>query len=206
MATTTDETKLAKKPAKPRRKAVETPQGSGLWIDAMGDLSGLLGDTAPASTGPPKTGNRAAEIPMGQIEEDPAQPRTHFDETSLAEMAETIESRGVKTPISIRPHPDAEGRFIINHGARRFRASALAGKDTIPAFVDEDYTESDQVIENLQRDALTAREIADFIGREIAKGVRKGVIAKALMLPRKSSSASGSSRNFSTARRIGRAP
>lgn len=179
MADPTDEKKPAAKPAKGRRKPEDAAQGSGLGIGAMGDLSGLLADPTPA-TGVATTGGKASEIAMELIEEDPNQPRTTFDPASLEEMAGTIALRGVKTPISVRPHPDQEGRFLINHGARRFRASGIAGKTTIPAFVDADYTEADQVIENLQRDALTAREIADFIGRELAKKVKKGDIAKAI--------------------------
>ena len=50
-----------------------------------------------------------------------------------------------------------------------------APKDTIPAFVDNDYQEADQVIENLQRNELTACEVAGFIGRELAKGISKTV-------------------------------
>jgi ParB family chromosome partitioning protein len=181
MADTTDDMKPAAKPAKPtRRKPVDAPQGSGLGIEGLGDLSGLLSDPT-ASSGDASAGSgKAAEIAMELIEEDPHQPRTHFDQASLEEMAGTIALRGVKTPISVRPHPDHGGRFIINHGARRFRASGIAGKTMIPAFVDGDYTESDQVIENLQRDALTAREIAEYIGRELAKKVKKGDIAKAI--------------------------
>ncbi|MCZ2328952.1 transcriptional repressor gene korB [Bartonella sp. F02] len=121
-------------------------------------------------------------IPLNLIDEDPNQPRTEnnpgFSRESLKELAATIRLRGVKTPISVRKHPKEVGRFIVNHGARRLRASKLAGKDTIPAFIDQDYNEVDQVIENLQRNELTAREIADFIGRELAKGVKKADIAK----------------------------
>jgi len=181
MADMTDETKPATKPAKPaRRKPVDAPQGSSLGIEGLGDLSGLLSDPTPSAEGVTAGSGKAAEIAMELIEEDPHQPRTYFDQASLEELAATIAIRGVKTPISIRPNPDAEGRFIINHGARRFRASGIAGKTTIPAFVDGDYTEADQVIENLQRDALTAREIAEYIGRELAKKVKKGDIAKAI--------------------------
>lgn len=167
----------AQAPVRSRRKPAERPQGSGLGIEAMGDLSGLLSDPTPSGSGE-AAGGRAAEIALDLIEEDPNQPRTEFDPASLDEMAATITLRGVKTPISVRPHPDAEGKFIINHGARRYRASKKAGKTTIPAFVDADYTEADQVIENLQRDNLTPREIADYIGRELAKKVKKIDIAK----------------------------
>ena len=72
------------------------------------------------------------------------------------------------------------GRYLINHGARRYRGSKYAGKTSIPAFIDNDYNEADQVIENLQRNELTPREIADFIGRELAKGKKKGEVAKEL--------------------------
>lgn len=172
MADQTDNKKPAATPAKGRRK----PASAGQGITGIGDLSALLDDPKPS----PLAAGKASEIAMELIEEDPNQPRTMFDPQSLEEMAGTIALRGVKTPISVRPHPEQDGRFIINHGARRFRASGLAGKTTIPAFVDADYTEADQVIENLQRDALTAREIADFIGRELAKKVKKGDIAKAI--------------------------
>lgn len=148
---------------------------SSLGLEGLGDLSALLqqpsGQAAPS--GP-------LELALDLIDEDPGQPRTTFDPESLDELAATIALRGVKTPISVRPNPETEGRYIVNHGARRLRASRLAGKATIPAFVDTDYTEADQVIENLQRDALTAREIADFIGRELAKGKKKSEIAKEL--------------------------
>ncbi|MDI1364144.1 MAG: ParB/RepB/Spo0J family partition protein [bacterium] len=179
MADHTEEKKPAVKTAKARRKPEDAAQGSGLGIGAMGDLSGLLADPTPASAAQASDG-KASEIAMELIEEDPHQPRIYFDQASLEELAATIAIRGVKTPISIRPNPEREGYFIINHGARRYRASGIAGKTTVPAFVDGDYTESDQVIENLQRDALTAREIAEYIGRELAKKVKKGDIAKAI--------------------------
>jgi ParB family chromosome partitioning protein len=124
------------------------------------------------------------DLPLDLISEDPHQPRTKdnpgFSSESLTELADTIRLRGVKTPISVRENPEASGFFIINHGARRARASKLAGKSSIPAFIDNDYNEADQVIENLQRNDLTPREIADFIGRELAKGKQKGEIAKEL--------------------------
>ena len=152
-------------------------KADGLGLQAIGNLSGLL-KTDPAGGAAP------LELALSLIDEDPNQPRQEnnpgFTKSSLKELAATIEQRGVKTPISVRENQEASGRYIINHGARRFRACQLAKKDTIPAFVDNDYLEADQVIENLQRNALTAREIADFIGRELAKGFKKSSIAKAV--------------------------
>lgn len=152
-------------------------KADGLGLQAIGNLSGLL-KTDPAGGAAP------LELALSLIDEDPNQPRQEnnpgFTKSSLKELAATIEQRGVKTPISVRENQEASGRYIINHGARRFRACQLAKKDTIPAFVDNDYLEADQVIENLQRNELTAREIADFIGRELAKGLKKSSIAKAI--------------------------
>ena len=142
----------------------------------MGDLSSLL-DAAEGAGGP-------LQLDMRLIDEDPNQPRTEdnpgFSEESLAELAESIKLRGVKTPISVRDNPDVPGRFTINHGARRFRSSKIAQQPTVPGFVDNDYNEADQVVENLQRNELTSREIADYIGRELAKGIKKGEIAKGI--------------------------
>jgi len=117
------------------------------------------------------------EMELDSIIEDPNQPRKTFDPASLEELANTIKTRGVKTPISVRPNPDKPGTYIINHGARRYRASILAGKKTIPAFIDHDYTEIDQVIENIQRDNLSSREVADFIGQQLSAGKKNSEIA-----------------------------
>jgi ParB family chromosome partitioning protein len=143
-------------------------------------------DVAASSNFPASmvNGGGPLALDMALIDEDPGQPRTSdnpgFSGESLGELAASILLRGVKTPISVRDNPDAPGRFLINHGARRFRGSMRAGKTFIPGFIDNDYNEADQVVENLQRNALTAREIADFIGRELAKGIKKGEIAKAI--------------------------
>lgn len=154
-------------------------QGSGLGLESLGDLSGLLNDPAGASKA---VGGGPQELPLELIDEDPNQPRKAdnpgFSAESIAEIGQTIKERGVKSPISVRENPDDPGRYLINHGARRFRGSKWAEKETIPAFIDNDYNEADQVIENLQRNELTAREIADFIGRELAQGKKKGEIAK----------------------------
>ena len=144
---------------------------STLGLDGLGDLSALL--ETPVASG------RPLELKLEEIAEDPNQPRVEFDEESLAELAESIRQRGVKTPISVRPVKKGGG-YMINHGARRFRASRLAGSETIPVYVDDDYTDEDQIIENIHRDALRPREIADYIGRKLAQGKQQKDIAKGL--------------------------
>lgn len=136
----------------------------------------------------PRTGSTGTgegqplQLPLDAIDEDPQQPRAAdspgFAAASLRELAQSIRQRGIKTPISVRANPASPGRYLINHGARRFRAARLAGLRTVPAFVDNDYNEADQVIENLHRNDLTAREIADYIGRELARGLRRKQIAE----------------------------
>lgn len=162
------------------KKPQEGRKSSGLGLHEIGDLSGLLND-------PPASHNGSVgpqELALDLIDEDPNQPRTAdnpgFSPESIAEIGATIKLRGVKSPISVRENLEEAGRYIINHGARRYRGSKWAEKATIPAFIDNDYNEADQVIENLQRNELTPREIADFIGRELAKGKKKGDIAKEL--------------------------
>lgn len=188
--TTKPEPKVGKQPKPPTvgsRKAapkVATPLTSGLGLDAVGDLSGLLNESVvtPKGNAQESSGAGPVYLLVSVIDEDPNQPRKAnnpgFSDESIAEIGATIKVRGVKSPISVRENPDEPGRYLINHGARRFRGSLWAGKKSIPAFIDNDYNEADQVIENLQRNELTAREIADFIGRELAKGKKKTEIAK----------------------------
>ena len=71
------------------------------------------------------------ELDLSLIDEDPNQPRTEFDPVTLQELSDTIRLRGVKTPISVHPHPQIEGRFIINHGEMCIRDSASSGASSI---------------------------------------------------------------------------
>lgn len=119
------------------------------------------------------------EISVILLDEDPSQPRKFFDPDALKELADSIRTRGIKTPISVRFNVK-NGRYTINHGHRRYRASVIAGKETIPAYIDNDYSDEDQIIENLQRENLTTREIADYIGRQIALGKTQIQIGKEL--------------------------
>ena len=143
---------------------------SNFGLENIGNLSELLGN-AEVSSGKP------LRLPLASIKEDPDQPRKEFDEGKIQELANSILERGVKTPISVRQSSE-EGVYVINHGARRYRASLLAGLSDIPAYIDQDYSLIDQAVENIQRDNLTSREIADVIGRLLAEGMKKGQIAE----------------------------
>lgn len=114
------------------------------------------------------------------IDEDPSQPRSEFDPEALQQLADTIAQRGVRQPISVRPHPEQPGRWLVNFGARRLRASKMAGKIDIPAFVDATADTYDQVIENEQRENLKPLELALFVQKQMSAGVSQAEIAKRL--------------------------
>lgn len=123
---------------------------------------------------------RPLPLPIDAIDEDPAQPRREFDANALDELAATILDRGVRQPISVRPHPELAGRWVLNFGARRLRAARLAGLTEIPAFVDTTADDYDQVIENEQREGLKPLELALFVQKRLALGDNKAKIARKL--------------------------
>lgn len=101
------------------------------------------------------------EISIEEIEANLDQPRREFDEESLEELAESIRQVGVIQPISLKKL--ANGKYMIIAGERRFRASKLANKATIPAYVREVNDElmmEMALVENIQREDLNAIEIA----------------------------------------------
>jgi ParB family chromosome partitioning protein len=105
--------------------------------------------------------NTIAEIKLTQIETNPFQPRTHFDQTALEELAESIKVQGIIQPITVR-QLDAN-TFQLISGERRFQASKLAGLETIPAYIrkaDDQQMLEMALIENIQREQLNAIEIA----------------------------------------------
>lgn len=101
------------------------------------------------------------EIPLSQIEVNPDQPRRDFDEEALNELGESIKQIGVIQPITLRKI--ADDRYQIIAGERRYRASLVAGLESIPAYVREATNEQVMemaLIENIQREDLNAIEIA----------------------------------------------
>src|SRR5690242_6730049 len=95
-------------------------------------LSALLGE-AEAATG----GSGAREIPIELIRRNPSQPRMHFAEAELEELAGSIRQRGVLQPILVRPAREAPGEYQIVAGERRWRAAQKAGLSAVPALVRE---------------------------------------------------------------------
>lgn len=119
-------------------------------------------------------------IPLADIELDADQPRKKFDPVKMAELTATVRDVGVIQPVGVVAHPDKPGKWLLHHGERRYRASIDAGLETIPAFVRQRHDKYEQVIENLQREGLTAMELAMFIDLRLKAGDKKAAIAKAL--------------------------
>ena len=100
-------------------------------------------------------------LPLLQIEVNPFQPRSHFEQQALNELVESIKLHGIIQPVTVRKM--GYDRFQLISGERRFRASQLAGLETIPAYVrvanDQAVLEM-ALVENIQRENLDAIEIA----------------------------------------------
>jgi ParB family transcriptional regulator, chromosome partitioning protein len=162
-------------------------------------MAALLSNAAgPASVvslpGAPPPGRSVLALPIEAVERNPDQPRKHFDEPSLAELAASIREHGVIEPILVRQEG---GSYRILAGERRWRAAQRAGLREIPAVVRE---ASDReafelaLVENLQREDLNAIEEAEayeilvtdhsLTQEEIAKrvGKERSTVANALRL------------------------
>lgn len=127
-------------------------------ITGLGRGLGALIDTETISTG---GSSSISEVDINLIVANPNQPRVHFDEDALTELATSIRELGVISPITLRKNED--GKYLIIAGERRYRASKSIGLRTIPAYVktaaDEQVMEM-ALIENIQREDLNAIEIA----------------------------------------------
>ena len=131
-------------------------------------LSALLESASTDITSNIKSNNElgavvgaVTNLPLLQIEVNPFQPRSHFEQQALNELVESIKLHGIIQPVTVRKM--GYDRFQLISGERRFRASQLAGLETIPAYVrvanDQAMLEM-ALVENIQRENLDAIEIA----------------------------------------------
>lgn len=131
-------------------------------------LSALLDDPASdittrseVATAQSRTAGPMNMLPIAHIEPNPFQPRTHFSDEALAELAQSIRELGIIQPVTVRKV--GYDRYQLISGERRFRASQLAGLAEVPAYVrianDEAMLEM-ALVENIQREELDAIEVA----------------------------------------------
>ncbi|MGD0740236.1 MAG: ParB/RepB/Spo0J family partition protein [Terracidiphilus sp.] len=115
-------------------------------------------------------GGKPREIPIDQIDPNPFQTRSQVNQEQLTELAASIAANGVVQPVLVRPL--ASGRFQLIAGERRWRASQMAGKTTVPAMlrqVSDEQAMEITIVENLQRADLNPMEQArafERLGRE----------------------------------------
>ena len=144
-----------------------------------------------------KIGIPYQEVKLSAVERDQNQPRVNFNDEQLRELADSIRTYGVLTPILVRPGK-LPNRYALIAGERRVRAAKMAGLATIPAMVTHDHDETGertlaiQLVENLQRADLTPIERAHAISalkethnlsiREVAErlGVSKSMVQRSL--------------------------
>lgn len=134
-------------------------------------LNALLGgsDTVEAMIRP-QSDNELRDIDVDLIQRGPWQPRTHFDEEAMQELADSISAQGVVQPIVLRATDG--GRYEIVAGERRWRASQLAGLAQVPAIIkhfDDQTAAVVSLIENIQRENLNPLEESTALQRLISE-------------------------------------
>lgn len=126
------------------------------------------------------------EIPLSEIQEDEDQPRSAsnegFSAQSLAELADSIRQVGIKSPISVREVSGKPYKYVINFGARRYRAAKIACLTTIPAYIDNEQGSIAQLLENVQRQNLTCLEMANVVRRLKDSGLTDVEVARKLSI------------------------
>ncbi len=128
---------------------------------ALGKGLDSLLPRAHATPAPEAEGGKPREIPLDQIDQNPFQTRSQVNQEQLAELAASIAANGVVQPVLVRPL--VSGRFQIIAGERRWRASQMAGKTTVPAIlrqVSDEQAMEITIVENLQRADLNPIEQA----------------------------------------------
>ena len=143
------------------------PKGLGRGLEAL--LGPKVDDAAPAA---PAADGAPSTLALDQLVPGQYQPRTHMDEGALYELSESIKAQGVMQPILVRRLSGGEhaGKYEIIAGERRFRASRLAGLDSVPVLVREVPDEAAAamaLIENIQREDLNPLEEAQGLQRLI---------------------------------------
>lgn len=135
-------------------------------------LSALLGDDEPANeaeaivSAPVESG--VTELPVEFMQPSPYQPRREFDEEAIDDLVSSIKDKGILQPILVRPDPNAEGRYEIIAGERRWRAAQMAQFHQVPVIVKEFSNQEAlevALVENLQRQDLSPLEEADGYAR-----------------------------------------
>ena len=140
------------------------PKGLGRGLEA------LLGPSVEEAATAPQLPDVPSTLPLTEMVAGQYQPRTRMDEGALYELAESIKAQGIMQPILVRKLSQGEhaGKYEIIAGERRFRASKLAGLDSVPVLVrdvPDEAAAAMALIENIQRENLNPLEEAQGLAR-----------------------------------------
>lgn len=155
----------------------------------MGSLTNFLANRKPPGInldqlnlfeGKPVPTGLALMVPIDQLDEDPDNPRKAFPPEAIEELAQDIALRGILQPIVVSDR-DAQGRYLIRFGSRRWRAAIQAGLTTVPViFAVAARNAYDQVAENLKRQNLSPLELAQFIRQRVDAGESNAEVGRQL--------------------------
>ena len=154
----------------PRKRPSGLGRGlNALFGDAAVEAPVLATPGGAAKAAPVAAGDSVQHVSIGSIRPLPNQPRRHFDEAAIVELADSIGARGLLQPIIVRHAPDGQGYQLVA-GERRWRAAQRAGLHQIPALIrelDDAATYEIALVENIQRQDLNAIEEAGAYRRLI---------------------------------------
>lgn len=174
-----------------------TPKSKGADLSGLDDFN-LSSFLDGGKKGKPQEGaenvapaGTVSYAPLDHFHEDEDNARQEFDAQRLQELSESMTQvnpktgavRGILEPLSVKHHPDKPGHFIINGGARRYRAAKLAGLEQAPYIIKDELDDFDKFVLNDQREQLSPLEIAMFIKARLDEGYSKTEVAKALGRP-----------------------
>jgi ParB family transcriptional regulator, chromosome partitioning protein len=155
----------------------------------MGSLSNFLAarktpgldlDQLNLFEGKPVPTGLALLVPIDRLDEDPDNPRTAFPPEAIEELAQDIALRGILQPIVVSDR-NAQGRYLIRFGSRRWRAALQAGLTEVPIIFAAQHRDAyNQVAENLKRQNLSPLELAQFIRRRVDVGESNAEIGRQL--------------------------
>ncbi|MES2403078.1 MAG: ParB/RepB/Spo0J family partition protein [Pseudomonadota bacterium] len=140
-----------------------------LDLSSLDDISALIRGQ--------DTGKGIRKVRVDAIQPDPKQPRKTFDEESLSELAASIQSVGIIQPPVVRAH---DGGYLLISGERRWRAARQLGWEKIDVIVRDDLNAHAQLVENIQREALSPWEIYRVIAAELDAGTTQAELARSI--------------------------
>ncbi|MGH8147149.1 MAG: ParB/RepB/Spo0J family partition protein [Rhodanobacteraceae bacterium] len=140
-----------------------------LDLSALDDISALIRGQ--------DTGNGIRKVKVDAIQPDPNQPRKTFDEKAISELAASMQSVGIIQPPVVRTHDDG---YLLISGERRWRAARQLGWEKIDVIVRDDLNSRAQLVENIQREALSPWEVYRVVSAELAAGTTHADLARSI--------------------------